>query len=78
MSLKIKLKSKNENASAAFVFSRRRKDALGRCDMLKRVIEDFLPSEDDIDRDTISNMDYILESLDTVIKDVKKATGRLM
>jgi len=78
MPLKIKVNSKNEDASAASAFSRRRKDALGRCDMLKRVIEDFLPSESDINHDTISSMDYILESLDNVIKDVKKATGRRM
>lgn len=68
-------KCKNEDASAALVFEQRKKDVLGRLEYLNGIINKFSPSEEEIDEDTISDMDYILESLDNVIKDTKDATG---
>jgi len=68
-------KCKNEDASAALVFEQRKKDVLGRLEYLNGIINKFSPSEEEIDEDTISDMDYILESLDNVIKYTKDATG---
>ena len=42
---------------------------------MKGIVDKFSPSEEEINEDTISDMDYILESLDDVIKDTKDATG---
>jgi hypothetical protein len=39
------------------------------------LVSSFEPPTEDITHDTISDMDYILESLDDVIKDIKDATG---
>lgn len=65
----------NEDASAASVFDTRKKDTLSRIETLHKLVSSFeLPTED-ITHDTISDMDYILESLDDVIKDIKDATG---
>lgn len=65
----------NEDASAASVFDTRKKDTLSRIETLHKLVSSFEPPTEDITHDTISDMDYILESLDDVIKDVKDATG---
>ena len=69
--MKITINKKNEDLDAAKVFKRRHEEALDRCDYLKGIIAKFNPEESDIDRDTVSRLDYILESLDNVIKDAK-------
>lgn len=66
---------KNEDASAAKVFEQRKKDVLDRLESLRGIVDKFSPSEEEINEDTISDMDYILDSLDNVIKDTKDATG---
>ena len=65
----------NEDVSAASVFATRKKDTLSRIETLHKLVSSFEPPTEDITHDTISDMDYILESLDDVIKDVKDATG---
>ena len=65
----------NEDASAASVFATRKKDTLSRIEILHKLVSSFEPPTEDITHDTISDMDYILESLDDVIKDIKDATG---
>jgi len=65
----------NEDASAASVFVTRKKDTLSRIEILHKLVSSFEPPTEDITHDTISDMDYILESLDDVIKDIKDATG---
>lgn len=65
----------NEDASAASVFDTRKKDTLSRIETLHKLVSSFEPPTEDITHDTISDMDYILESLDDVIKDIKDATG---
>lgn len=65
----------NEDASAASVFDTRKKDTLSRIETLRKLVSSFEPSTEDITHDTISDMDYILESLDDVIKDIQDATG---
>lgn len=59
--------------SADSVFSTRKKDVLTRIDYLRGLVDKFNPRIKD--RDTIRDLDYILESLDDVIKDTKDATG---
>lgn len=66
---------KNEDSSAYKVFEQRKRDVLNRLEYLKGIVDKFSPSEEEINEDTISDMDYILESLDDVIKDTKDATG---
>lgn len=79
MAMKIKVrtseKCKNEDESAAVVFEQRKKDVLGRLEFLNGLVNRFAPAEDEINEDTISAMDYILDSLDNVIEDTKDATG---
>ena len=65
----------NEDASATSVFATRKKDTLSRIETLHKLVSSFEPPVEDITHDTISDMDYILESLDDVIKDIKDATG---
>lgn len=65
----------NEDASAASVFDTRKKDVMSRIETLHKLVSSFEPPIEDITHDTISDMDYILESLDDVIKDTKDATG---
>ena len=65
----------NEDASAASVFDTRKKDVMSRIETLNKLVSSFEPLTEDITHDTISDMDYILESLDDVIKDIKDATG---
>ncbi len=65
----------NEDASAAHVFNIRKNDVLSRIEILHKLVSSFEPPTEDITHDTISDMDYILESLDDVIKDTKDATG---
>lgn len=65
----------NEDASAASVFDTRKKDVMSRIETLHKLLSSFEPPVEDITHDTISDMDYILESLDDVIKDIKDATG---
>ena len=65
----------NEDASAASVFDTRKKDVMSRIETLHKLVSSFEPPAEDITHDTISDMDYILESLDDVIKDTKDATG---
>lgn len=65
----------NEDASAASVFDTRKKDTLSRIETLHKLVSSFEPPTGDITHDTISDLDYILDSLDDVIKDTKDATG---
>lgn len=65
----------NEDASAASVFDTRKKDVMSRIETLNKLVSSFEPPTEDITHDTISDMDYILESLDDVIKDIQDATG---
>lgn len=65
----------NEDASAASVFDTRKKDVMSRIETLHKLVSSFEPPTEDITHDTISDMDYILESLDDVINDIKDATG---
>lgn len=65
----------NEDASAASVFDTRKKDVMSRIETLHKLVSSFEPPVEDITHETISDMDYILESLDDVIKDIKDATG---
>lgn len=65
----------NEDASAAVVFKQRKKDVLGRLEFLNGLVNKFSPSEEEVDENSISTMDYILDSLDNVIEDTKDATG---
>lgn len=59
--------------SVETVFADRKKDVLTRIDYLRGLVDKFNPRIKD--RDTIRDLDYILESLDDVIKDTKDATG---
>lgn len=59
--------------SAETVFADRKKDVLDRIAYLRGIVDKFNPSTKD--RGTISDLDYILDSLDEVIKDTKDATG---
>lgn len=59
--------------SATSVFDTRKQDLLDRIDYLRGLVDRFNPEKPD--RDTISDLDYLLESLDNVIKDTKDATG---
>lgn len=59
--------------SAETVFADRKKDVLDRIDYLRGLVDKFNPTNKD--HDTISDLDYILDSLDNVIKDTKDATG---
>ena len=59
--------------SADAVFADRKKDVLDRIAYLHGIVDRFNPSTKD--HDTISDLDYILDSLDDVIKDTKDATG---
>ena len=70
MSFKIKTRT---NESAETVFADRKKDVLARIDYLHGLVDKFNPTNKD--HDTIRDLDYILESLDDVIKDTKDATG---
>lgn len=70
MSFKIKT---HTSESAETVFGDRRKDVLARIDYLHGLVDKFNPTTKD--HDTISDLDYILDSLDNVIKDTKDATG---
>lgn len=70
MSFKIKTRT---NESAESVFADRKKEVLDRIAYLHGIVDKFNPSTKD--HDTISDLDYILESLDDVIKDTKDATG---
>ena len=70
MSLKIKT---HTNESADSVFADRKKEVLDRIAYLHGIVDRFNPSTKD--HDTISDLDYILDSLDDVIKDTKDATG---
>lgn len=70
MSLKIKT---HTSESADSVFADRKKDVLTRIDYLHGIVDRFNPSTKDYN--TISDLDYILDSLDDVIKDTKDATG---
>lgn len=70
MSFKIKT---HTSESAETVFADRKKDVLARIDYLRSLVDGFNPTIKD--RDTISDLDYILESLDNVIKDTKDAVG---
>ncbi|MBR4407464.1 MAG: hypothetical protein IKT27_04025 [Clostridia bacterium] len=65
----------NEGTSAARVFDTRKKDVMSRIETLHRLVSSFEPPTEDITNNTVSDMDYILESLDNVIKDIKDATG---
>lgn len=70
MSFKIKT---HTSESAETVFADRKKDVLARIDYLHGIVDKFNPTTKD--HDTISDLDYILDSLDNVIKDTKDATG---
>lgn len=70
MSFKIKT---HTSESAESVFADRKKDVLARIDYLHGLVDKFDPTTKD--QDTISDLDYILDSLDNVIKDTKDATG---
>lgn len=70
MSFKIKT---HTSESAESVFADRKKDVLDRIDYLHGLVDKFNPITKD--HDTISDLDYILDSLDDVIKDTKDATG---
>ena len=70
MSFKIKT---HTSESAETVFSDRKKDVLARIDYLHGLVDKFNPITKD--HDTISDLDYILDSLDNVIKDTEDATG---
>lgn len=70
MSFKIKT---HTSESADSVFADRKKDVLARIDYLHGLVDKFNPTTKD--HDTISDLDYILDSLDNVIKDTKDATG---
>lgn len=70
MSLKIKT---HTSESADSVFADRKKGVLARIDYLHGLVDKFNPTTKD--HDTISYLDYILDSLDNVIKDTKDATG---
>lgn len=70
MPFKIK---RHTNESAESVFADRKKDVLARIDYLHGLVDKFNPTTKD--HDTISDLDYILDSLDDVIKDTKDATG---
>lgn len=59
--------------SASSVFATRKQDLLDRIDYLRGLVDGFHPEKPN--RDTISDLDYLLESLDNVIKDMKDATG---
>lgn len=64
-----------KNEDAASVFATRKKATLSRIETLHKLVSSFEPPTEYITHNTISDMDYILESLDDVIKDVKDATG---
>lgn len=70
MSFKIK---PHTSESADSVFATRKTDVLARIDYLHGLVDKFNPTTKD--HDTISDLDYILDSLDEVIKDTKDATG---
>lgn len=70
MSFKIKT---HTSESAESVFATRKKDLLNRIDYLRGLVDKFNPKMKD--HDTISDLDYLLDSLDDVIKDTKDATG---
>ena len=70
MSFKIKLYT---NESADSVFAERKKDVITRIDYLRGLVDKFNPTTKD--HDTISDLDYILDSFDDVIKDTKDVTG---
>lgn len=70
MSFKIKT---HTSESAETVFADRKKDVLARIDYLHGLVDKFNPTTKD--HDTISDLDYILDSLDNVIKDTEDATG---
>lgn len=70
MSFKIKT---HISESADTVFADRKKDVLARIDYLHGIVDKFNPTTKD--HDTISDLDYILDALDNVIKDTKDATG---
>lgn len=59
--------------SAESVFATRKNDLLIRIDYLRGLVDKFNPKKND--HDTISDLDYLLDSLDDVIKDTKDATG---
>lgn len=59
--------------SADSVFADRKNDLLDRIDYLRGLVDKFNPATND--HDTISDLDYLLDSLDDVIKDTKDATG---
>lgn len=77
MSMKINVhgKGKNEDRAAYDVLQERKRDAMERIDSLKDIVSGFKPSEDETDRSVIGSMDYLLESLDNVIKDAKDVAG---
>lgn len=71
MSMKINVhgKGKNEDRAAYDVLQERKRDALNRIKRLSDIVNDLNPPADRTDRVTISRMDYLLKSLDNVIKD---------
>jgi hypothetical protein len=55
------------------VFNTRKKDLLIRIDYLRGLVDKFNPENKN--HKTISDLDYLLDSLDDVIKDMKERTG---
>lgn len=60
------------NESADSVFADRKKEVLDRIAYLHGIVDKFNPTTKD--HNTISDLDYLLDSLDDVIKDTKEAT----
>ena len=63
----------HKHESADSVFATRKKELLNRIDYLRGLVYKFNPETKN--HDTISDLDYLLDSLDDVIKDTKDATG---
>ena len=64
-----------EDRDAYNVLQSRKTDVLGRIEDLKNLVERFKPSVTSASAADISKMDYLLESLDNVIHDIKGAAG---
>lgn len=66
---KIHMFAKNEDAAS--VLAQRRRDALSRISTLNDIISE-LGDVPDPNRDAISRMDYLIQSLDNVIHDYRR------
>lgn len=74
MYIKKKFEAK-KNENAVDVFGARKDDAMSRIETLHKLVSSFEPPAEDITDATIGDMDYILKSLDNVIRDITDATG---